>query len=212
MFSAMTTVDTCVRALIVDELKQQLPQLEAAEEQAAKALRAAVADLEPAEKHLAELSAEVDRVRGLAAQIGEGLDAERAEDRIEWRVRSAACSDELSALEARRDQAQRDIEPLFAVRNKRKDELSAASAERAGLLMNLELPYLGHGQRTDAYATWRAAMGPPCPRAAPGGPGSPGVGTRDCPDGHACRMFRVPDRSPSHRCRTAGPVDQGHDA
>lgn len=153
---ALAALEKATHQLIVDELAELVPGLEATEDQAAAAVREACTAVGKPEQVLADLDAEVGRVTGQCAEWQGKLSSLRAEDRVEARVRYRAWSDELDKLKAQRDQAERDLQPYYAARNKARADLELVNGAKRGLAYAMALPYQSAvAQGTKAYITYR---------------------------------------------------------
>lgn len=153
---ALAALEKATMQLIIDELAELMPGLKATEDQAAAALREACTALGKPEQLLADLDAEVGRVTGQCAEWQGKLSSLRAEDRVEARVRFQAWSDELDKLKAQRDQAERDLEPYYAARNKARADLELVNGALRGLAYAMAMPYESRvGQATKAYINHR---------------------------------------------------------
>jgi len=153
---AMAALEKATQQLIVDELAGAMPALDAAEDQAAAALREACTALGKPEQVLAGLEEEIGRVTGQCAGWQAKLSSLKTEDRVEARVRFQAWSEELDGLREKRDQAERDLQPYYAARNKAMADLELVVGAKRGLVFAMFTPYESRvGQGTAAYVAYR---------------------------------------------------------
>lgn len=153
---AWAAEDKAVRQLIADELGEAWPAIEAAEDQAAAALREACTALGKPVQLLAGLDAEAERVTGKCAEWQGKLSSLRTEERVEARRELAAWSEELAQLREKRDQAERDLQPYYDARNKARGDLELVQGAKRGLAWAIVAPYESPvGRGTKAYISWR---------------------------------------------------------
>ena len=153
---AIAATDRAIMQLIVNELAEAMPALDAAEDQAAAALREALTALGKPQSLLAGFDAEIDRVTGQCAEWQGRLSSLLVEDRVEARVRFQAWNDELDKLKEQRDQAERDLEPYRAAMNKARGDLELVQGAKRGLAWAMVTPYESPvGQGTKAYVSYR---------------------------------------------------------
>jgi hypothetical protein len=153
---AAAEVDKWSRQLIVDELAELMPGLEAAEETAAGRLRDALEALKAPESAIADLDAEIGRAESELAswrkQLEDGDVAARVTARTwisEWEV-------ERDALTQRRDYAQAEMLPLVDARNRARADLELAAGAKTGLAFAMCIPFESPvGQATQAYVGYR---------------------------------------------------------
>ena len=148
--------DKAIKQAIVDELAFSLSGASRAVEAADAAHREACAALGKPEQLLAGLDEEIGRVTGRCAEWQAKLSSLTAEDRVEARVRFAAWSDELDKLKEKRDQAERDLQPYYDVRNNAAADLELAEGARLSVASAMSKPYESRvAQGTRAYITLR---------------------------------------------------------
>lgn len=156
----MNAVDRAVRALIADELSAMIPGYEAAVEKAAARLREAVSALEGPESALADLDEEIVKAEAKFSTWQAQLSSDKISERVSAKTWLASWQEELAALREKKAQHEDEMQPLVAARNKAKDALARAQDELNGLKMNAaqELAYVGHGQQTKTYQSFRFGL------------------------------------------------------
>jgi hypothetical protein len=154
--AARAEADKWTQQLIVDELADLLPGLDAAEDQAAAALREACAALGKPQQRLAALDAEVERVTGQCAGWEAKLSAVRIEDRVEARVRFQAWNAELDRLKAEQEQAGQDLHPYLEARRKARENVELVQGARRGVAWAMAAPFVSPvAQGTRSYVGYR---------------------------------------------------------
>jgi hypothetical protein len=155
LLKALADADKYTQLCISDELKARVPAYEDAVAEAAAALRSAVEDLSTPESQLADISEEIGRCREQVEFWGNHLDGNVLKDRVEARSWRDSYVAELAKLEHSREQAEENIQPFYAARNKAQDTLAQAQYKLDMLITNIDYPYLADGRRTDAYLGYR---------------------------------------------------------
>lgn len=154
--AAMAEVDKWTHQLIVDELAGICPALDQAEEQAAAALRQAVAALEDPERATAELDGEITRAEAELSSWRSQLEDGDVGARVTARTWVSEWEAELAALRNKRDFAQAEMLPLIAARNKARADLELAMGAKRGLAWSMIDPFgTAVGQGTSAYVSYR---------------------------------------------------------
>ena len=153
---AMAAMEKAAMQLIIDELAGLMPGLEAAEDQAAAAVREACTAVGKPERRLAGIDEEIARVAGQAAEWQGKLSSLRAEDRIEARRSLPACNEELAELREKRARAALDLQPYYDARTKARADLELAQNAKRGLAYAMLAPYESAvAQGTRAYIACR---------------------------------------------------------
>jgi hypothetical protein len=159
--TAWNALDQAIRILVTDELKHRIPGFEQREASAADDLRIANLALEGPQADLDQVTADIERARGEAAVWDAALHSGDMSERVSARAWFISWNEELSGLEAKRDELERVIEPLLKAKDQAKDQLALAGDERLALEINChpESAYFMHGLDTSAYKSFRVGFG-----------------------------------------------------
>jgi hypothetical protein len=153
---ASAEVDKWSRQLIVDELAELMPGLEAAEESAAARLRDALEALKAPGAAIADLDAAIGRAETELASWRDQLEGGDVAARVDARRWIAEWETERDTLTARRDYAAAEMLPLADVRNRARADLELAQGAKTGLAFSMCIPFESPvGQATRAYIGYR---------------------------------------------------------
>ena len=155
VLEALAVADTAVKAAIRAEITAMITAQDALIDGAARRLRDALAALTLPEQLITDMDAEISRVQARTYQWQSQAGDDRAETRIEARIRLAEWQRELDQLRAKRVLMGDDLAPFLHEREAARDALAAAQARRTALEINLAMPYFGAGQLTEAYRMFR---------------------------------------------------------
>lgn len=155
MLEAIAVADDCIRLMVIDELTAtKLPELQEKTALIAKDLQDAYAALQGPEQALAELEKDIARTEGETRS----WDAQAHSDDISARVAAKAWfsewSAELDALNAKREQMEKDLAPLRTARGEARDRLFWAQRDVANIELNTcdkAYAFMGFGPDTDAF-------------------------------------------------------------
>ena len=160
MFSAMETVDRCVRQAIIDDLSGSADAFTEAEEKAAEAVRDAVCALDGPESGIEDLRAQLEHAQATADKWRAQLSSANPEDRVMARINTEEWDREVYAIAVKGVQAEADAGPLRDDLKRAQGNLRDAQQALLSYALAMAAPYEHPAaQGTTAYQTFRADLG-----------------------------------------------------
>jgi integrase len=161
--SAIVALDIKREQLVADAIGAELLQLEEFYDQniteKSDLARDAIKALEQPQSELAALEREIQAVQGKAAHWEARMDGKPAELRVEAHRRFDDWNQELSQLEAKRDQLERDLEPLTEHASETRRAAEDAVMGKVVWTAAIQNPFTHHlGQITESYVQFRIPM------------------------------------------------------
>jgi hypothetical protein len=158
---ALNSYDEAVRDLIRDELETTVrPGLEAARDQAAARLADAYAALGQPQQQVAETDEAIAFAERELASHREDLGSSSVSVRANSRPHVTEWEAELSSLRQKKTQQTDALQAFTDEHRAARDALAQAEIALGGYEMNLKVPFIGYGARTDAYRAFRIGSYP----------------------------------------------------